>query len=62
MRCKRCGHQPDDTAKFCAECGLLLKDPHIDDRILLAFASARDGNRLFAVLVTLLQDAARGGR
>lgn len=28
----------------------------------LVDASARDGNRLFAVLVTLLQDAARGGR
>ena len=57
MRCKRCGYQPSEEDNFCAECGHLLKDPHVDQRILLALAAVRDGRQKEArqELVRLLE-------
>ncbi|MEX0892624.1 MAG: tetratricopeptide repeat protein, partial [Gemmatimonadota bacterium] len=36
MRCPRCGHDAAATDKFCAECGMFLRDAFIDHRILHA--------------------------
>jgi len=30
MRCTRCGHEAAATDKFCAECGLFLRDAFAD--------------------------------
>lgn len=45
MRCTRCGHQAADTDKFCAECGLFLRDAFIDHRVLHALVSASQGKQ-----------------
>lgn len=43
MRCTRCGRVAQDADKFCAECGLFLRDAYVDHRLLLALAYERDG-------------------
>ena len=43
MRCTRCGHDAGDQDKFCAECGVFLRDAHIDSRLLLALATEGEG-------------------
>ena len=43
MRCSRCGHQAADTDKFCAECGLFLRDAFIDHRLLHALVPESEG-------------------
>ena len=30
MRCTRCGREAADTDKFCAECGMFLRDAWMD--------------------------------
>ena len=42
-RCTRCGRIAAETDKFCAECGLFLRDAHIDQRLLLALVHEREG-------------------
>jgi tetratricopeptide (TPR) repeat protein len=42
-RCTRCGRVASETDKFCAECGLFLRDAHIDQRLLLALVHEREG-------------------
>jgi tetratricopeptide (TPR) repeat protein len=43
MRCSRCGHEAADTDKFCAECGLFLRDAFIDHRLLHALVPESEG-------------------
>jgi tetratricopeptide (TPR) repeat protein len=43
MRCTRCGHLAGESDKFCAECGLFLRDAHVDQRLLLAMEHEREG-------------------
>ena len=43
MRCSRCGHEAADTDKFCAECGLFLRDAFVDQRLLHALVPEREG-------------------
>jgi tetratricopeptide (TPR) repeat protein len=43
MRCHRCGHVPTDTDKFCAECGVFLRDAFVDARLQLAHHYEREG-------------------
>ena len=42
-RCSRCGHRPEETDKFCVECGMFLRDSHVDERVMLALAHEREG-------------------
>ncbi len=42
-RCSRCGHIVTPTDKFCAECGLFLRDAYIDQRLLLAVVAQQQG-------------------
>ena len=42
-RCNRCGRVAAETDKFCAECGLFLRDAYVDLRLLLALVHERDG-------------------
>ena len=44
MRCSRCGYCAGELDKFCAECGLFLRDAYIDHRLLRALAEERDGH------------------
>jgi tetratricopeptide (TPR) repeat protein len=44
MRCSRCGHNAADTDKFCAECGLFLRDAFIDHRLLHAMVQETECN------------------
>lgn len=37
-RCDRCGRVPQESDKFCAECGFFLRDAWIDQRLLLAMS------------------------
>ena len=43
MRCTRCGHEAADSDKFCAECGLFLRDAFIDHRVLNAMVLETEG-------------------
>ena len=43
MRCLRCGREAADTDKFCAECGMFLRDAYIDHRLLHALWYEREG-------------------
>src|SRR5438552_3274021 len=43
IRCSRCGHAAGEQDKFCAECGMFLRDAFVDQRLLLALVHERDG-------------------
>lgn len=43
MRCTRCGRKAAETDKFCAECGMFLRDAYIDHRLLHALWYEREG-------------------
>ncbi len=43
LRCNRCGRPAGEQDKFCAECGLFLRDAAIDQRLLLALVHEREG-------------------
>ncbi|MEJ2482815.1 MAG: tetratricopeptide repeat protein [Gemmatimonadota bacterium] len=43
MRCSRCGHEAAETDKFCAECGMFLRDAFIDHRLLHALVPEMEG-------------------
>ncbi len=43
MRCTRCGRKAVDTDKFCAECGMFLRDAYIDHRLLHALWYDQEG-------------------
>ena len=43
MRCSRCGHEAAETDKFCAECGMFLRDAFIDQRLLHALVPETGG-------------------
>ena len=43
LRCTRCGRLADAADKFCAECGLFLRDAFTDQRLLLALVHEKDG-------------------
>ncbi len=43
MRCTRCGRDAAEQDKFCAECGMLLRDALVDHRLLHALVPERDG-------------------
>ena len=42
MRCSRCGRTAEATDKFCAECGMFLRDAFIDHRLLQALVYERE--------------------
>jgi len=44
MRCTRCGREATDADKFCAECGLFLRDAFVDHRLLHALSQRIGGN------------------
>ena len=44
MRCPRCGQEAADTHKFCAECGMFLRDAFIDHRVLHALGLETEGS------------------
>lgn len=44
MRCPRCGREAAEDDKFCAECGMFLRDAFIDHRVLDALALETEGN------------------
>ena len=44
MRCARCGHEANETDKFCAECGVFLREAQTERRILLALAEEQRGD------------------
>jgi tetratricopeptide (TPR) repeat protein len=44
VRCSRCGRKAAAQDKFCAECGLFLRDAFLDHRILHALVEEKDGN------------------
>lgn len=48
MRCTRCGHDTTAEAKFCGECGMFLRDPWVDHRVMLALRLEREGKHLEA--------------
>ncbi len=43
MRCSRCGHLATENDKFCAECGMFLRDAYVDHRLLHALVSESEG-------------------
>ncbi|MGB8886436.1 MAG: tetratricopeptide repeat protein [Candidatus Korobacteraceae bacterium] len=43
LRCSRCGQPAEERDKFCAECGLFLRDAYVDHRLLQALIEERDG-------------------
>ena len=43
LRCARCGRLAAEQDKFCAECGLFLRDAAVDQRLLLAMVHEREG-------------------
>ncbi len=43
LRCSRCGQPAEERDKFCAECGLFLRDAYVDHRLLQALTEERDG-------------------
>jgi len=42
LRCPRCGRPAGERDKFCAECGLFLRDAYVDHRLLLALVEEKD--------------------
>ena len=44
LRCSRCGQPAAKDDKFCAECGLFLRDAYLDHRLLLALVEEKDGH------------------
>lgn len=44
LRCSRCGRPAEEQDKFCAECGLFLRDAYLDHRLLLALVEEKDGH------------------
>ncbi len=42
-RCSRCGRIVEERDKFCAECGMFLRDAAIDQRLLLALTEQAKG-------------------
>ena len=43
LRCTRCGREAEMEDKFCAECGMFLRDAWLDHRLLLALSYEREG-------------------
>ena len=43
LRCSRCGRVAAAQDKFCAECGMFLRDAFVDDRLLLALEHEKEG-------------------
>ena len=43
LRCSRCGRLAAEDDKFCAECGMFLRDAFVDQRLLLALDLERRG-------------------
>jgi len=43
MRCTRCGREAADQDKFCAECGMFLRDAFPDQRFQLALTLETEG-------------------
>jgi len=43
MRCPRCGREAAESDKFCAECGMFLRDAFVDHRLLHALVPEREG-------------------
>ena len=43
MRCTRCGHVAAESDKYCAECGMFLRDAYVDHRLLHAMAQEVEG-------------------
>lgn len=43
LRCTRCGREAGSEDKFCAECGMFLRDAFVDERLLLALVHEREG-------------------
>ena len=43
LRCSRCGREADPQDKFCAECGMFLRDAFVDSRLLLALVHEKEG-------------------
>jgi len=44
LRCTRCGRLANEEDKFCAECGLFLRDAFTDQRLLLALVHEKNGH------------------
>ena len=42
LRCPRCGHLAAEGDKFCAECGMFLRDAFVDQRLLLAMVHEKE--------------------
>ena len=43
MRCPRCGRKAVESDKYCAECGMFLRDAFVDHRLLHALYYEREG-------------------
>jgi tetratricopeptide (TPR) repeat protein len=43
MRCARCGREAAETDKFCAECGMFLRDAWVDRRLVSPLALESEG-------------------
>lgn len=43
MRCSRCGRVAAAEDKFCAECGMFLRDAFVDRRLLLSLVHEKGG-------------------
>ena len=43
MRCSRCGREAGDHDKFCAECGMFLRDAFVDQRLLAPLLLETEG-------------------
>ena len=43
LRCNRCGREAAAEDKFCAECGMFLRDAFVDQRLLLALLHEQQG-------------------
>lgn len=44
LRCTRCGREAGAQDKFCAECGMFLRDAFVDERLLLALHYEKEGH------------------
>ena len=56
MRCNRCGRTAAETDKFCAECGMFLRDAWVDSRLLLAMVHERERMTFTSVSLTERSD------